>query len=581
MHTYGGEAVARLAAALILLAPSRAWATTTVKPCQGIAITSPARLKLDDLETRLICGDSRQPSWAHVPKNQATYFLRNFLAARGYYHPRFTDDGGGLVVDAGAVTRVSGLETKGAPADLDVSRYWPPLDQPLTPKLLNDLEGWVKAQLAAYGFACPLVKTNGNPATGVITITIDSGPRGTVTGVGSESVHGLDPGVLRRDDAFAVGEVYDGDLVALTRQRIVGEQLVVGTSFKPTCSGDGVHLAQTATPGDPQLVIMGFGFNTERLFLLRGSYQATRLGPTGSLLTGSFVLSRPEQDVTIGGAWFPRPGRFRLEPSLTASRDLETKYETRSVTARLAPATTFDEDGIGGHLLLGPSVAVLRTTQYGGDTSISHVVALEGVATLQSHDFELNQQTPRSGFRLNVQGDASRRAAGSDFDADEIQADGEVLGNVASFDPPVLVLGWRGAAASTWPRTGNDAVLLPPTYRHFLGGGSTVRGFARQSLPPGNLGALTTVYSGFEARLAGHVPWGIQPLVFVDGGMTGANAGHVDAPIYWSPGAGVRWQSPIGAVRAVASHGEIVGDAGTKATVSRHWDFYVSFGEEF
>jgi outer membrane translocation and assembly module TamA len=97
---------------------------------------------------------------------------------------------------------------------------------------------------------------------------------------------------------------------------------------------------------------------------------------------------------------------------------------------------------------------------------------------------------------------------------------------------------------------------------------------------PDETGALSAAFLSFEVRLAELLPGGFQPFAFLDGGIFGSKALRFSGPVYYSPGAGLRWESPVGMIRGTLGHGFKAGgnQAGTK---EGHWQFYVSFGEEF
>lgn len=106
-----------------------------------------------------------------------------------------------------------------------------------------------------------------------------------------------------------------------------------------------------------------------------------------------------------------------------------------------------------------------------------------------------------------------------------------------------------------------------------------MRGFARKQLPSSGDGYLTVLYEGLELRIVEVLPWGLQPLVFLDGAMAGARAGTLDPAVFYSPGVGIRWASPFGAVRGTLGRGFVLqADSGS---VAPGYQFFFSFGREF
>jgi translocation and assembly module TamA len=174
------------------------------------------------------------------------------------------------------------------------------------------------------------------------------------------------------------------------------------------------------------------------------------------------------------------------------------------------------------------------------------------------------------------------RALGSGVDFQRLMFDGQALWNVRDLAPPLIVLGMRGSVASTVIGAGPEHLAeLPPMYRHFLGSSTNMRGFAREALPTGGKGALTAAYLGLEARLAAGLPAGLQPLLFYDMGKTGRTSLQLDRPLYYSPGLGMRWQSPLGSLRLTAARGMVAHASADERRGLERWVFYLSFGEEF
>lgn len=551
--------------------------------CGHIRLETLDRLSFTPLERKLVCGDPQDLPWATVPRNQARYMLGTFLQARGYYQYRFRDEPDSLVVATGATTLVSFVEGQGIPEEIDLSRYWIANHQALTPKVLDALEGWVRDQLRAHGYACPEVQTSANPQSGRVLVLVKPGARLNVTAVEEEPVPGLRAGVLRRYDAFEVGEVYDDQEVQLTARRTLGKQLLLSTHLSDRCEDGGVILHQKSLPGSPRLARVGFGFNTEQLFLIRGSLRNSRLGPTASILDVSLLLSYREQELTASSDWYvlPQSSRFYLRPEFDVRREYERQYESHSTRAAFAPAMTADFQRLGLSLSgwVGPSLLYVRTI--GADSpEFSRIHSIDGQIDLHSHSHEYYAAAPRTGFQTNANWSIAIKQ-GSTVTAHRFGCLGEVLYNVAGWDPPFVVLGLRsGYAATITGGTQNEFEALPATYRRFLGGSQSVRGFARHSLP-NNDGALTTFYAGAEARLVSIVPYDIQPLMFMDLGLTGREARLLDPPYYLSPGVGVRWQSPLGPLRLTVARGLVRGTEAQEHKGQEGTAVFFSFGEEF
>jgi len=564
-------------------AVARAETPVTTALCGHIHLVSDHKVEATDMERRLACGDDKNPPWSDVPANQAKLFLSSFLQGRGYYRPTFTIVDERMVVALGEATLVQEIQTQGAPPTLLISRYWQPPGKPLTPKLLDDLEDWVRSELKATGYPCPTVTSRANTDTGQITVSMVAGAKQVIAAIEADDVPGVDPGVIRRNDAFHVGDEFNNNWLGLTANRITRKDLLLSTHFFARCTPAGAMVSQKSIPGLPRQATAGFGYNTERGPLARATFHNSRLDRTASSYTLNLQLSQRLQNFTARGEWYVlrEPTRFHIEPMLQIQRADENTFEARSGKIRLAPASTFDNATYGVAFAFGPALELVRTIR--GDGPVySHIVALDGEARLMTHDFEYYHPTPRSGYALGLGSTLAMRALGSGVDFQRLMFDGQALWNVRDLAPPLIVLGMRGSVASTVIGAGPEHLAeLPPMYRHFLGSSTNMRGFAREALPTGGKGALTAAYLGLEARLAAGLPAGLQPLLFYDMGKTGRTSLQLDRPLYYSPGLGMRWQSPLGSLRLTAARGMVAHASADERRGLERWVFYLSFGEEF
>ena len=189
--------------------------------------------------------------------------------------------------------------------------------------------------------------------------------------------------------------------------------------------------------------------------------------------------------------------------------------------------------------------------------------------------------SPQSGYQFNLFASTTDKAAGSDVSATTQTADFTKLWNVLSLEPEIWILGIRGSFATTRPGSGTQPADLPPSFKYFLGGSDDMRGFARKSLPNEGTGALTKVYLGSELRLNNSLPYRLQPLVFSDWGWLGQEPLKVDPRQFWSPGLGLRWESPIGVLRGSIGQGFVSGKGAEPYRNLATTQLYFSIGEQF
>ncbi|HEX4924402.1 MAG TPA: BamA/TamA family outer membrane protein [Bdellovibrionales bacterium] len=549
--------------------------------CRGVVASEPVSPALDDLEKRLVCGDDRE-GWRNVPHNQAKFQLRSFLQARGYHRAEFESRGEILYVTVNEPTRISKITASGEPEPLDITRRRGITGQILTPARLNELEAWVKKKLGEHGFACPQVRSRANPDTGAVVVEVEEGRALPVAAV-LEEPSLLPPGVLRRYDAFQLGRLYDERELALTERRILSEGIVQAVRFEVDCREQGVFIEQKVTPGLPRAFSFGFGFNTEDGFRVRGGWRHSRLFRMSSSVDVMAVASLREQKIESTMKWYllPQVSRFYLLPKVTVRREDEPKYELLNVAGHFIPTYEMDTDSWFIRAGVGPTLEETRLLE-GVGPGFSRLLLLTSDIEGMSHDFEFNRNEPVSGMRLNLRTGHVLSHGNARVNAHQFRLDGQWLVNFASFEPPLLVLGGRfGFATTAAESVGQIVTELPAQFRYFLGGLSNLRGFGRQELPFHGVGALTMGFVGLEARSTGLLPQNLQPYLFVDAGQLGSNSWTLQNEVYWSPGLGLRWSSPIGVFRFNVAHGNVANAQPETPQGLSHWQFYLAYGEEF
>jgi translocation and assembly module TamA len=547
-------------------------------PCPEILIRGhDPDLGLSDSERKLVCGDPKSPSWKRIPLAQARYTLKSFLQARGYLHPSFSEDAAGrLIVDLGPPTLVTEVRAVGAPEGLRIDRKRKVVGQRLTPTLLSDLEGWATRRLQALGYACPKVESHADTESGRLTLEITTGELVDLRDVVTTGLtDATDPVVFRRFDAFQIGERFNGDLLSVTEDRISTNGLVESSHFVTKCDASGAHATQELAPGPPRVLIAGIGLDTEGLILGKLTWKSTRLGNRASQLSLTFNGSAIEQNLEADLAAYILPGRIRpfWKSSFGILHDDEEFYRYASTGAKTGLATTWDGSALGLGLSLGPSLTYYRTIAGSGPLN-SRFLAIEAQVTATSHDFEFFKSNPESGFRVTTLDVINIPGPLTDDAAQRLSVTGSALWNFGKLDPPLFIAGVRGGfgcvVSSARP---GPATALPPAFRQYLGGSSDLRGYGRQELP-GPDGGMTSFFLGTELRLANELPLHLDPFLFVDLGMIGTSPFDFQSPLYRSPGAGIRWGSPVGSIRTTIAHG-------FPEDASGHWQFYFALGEEF
>ena len=133
----------------------------------------------------------------------------------------------------------------------------------------------------------------------------------------------------------------------------------------------------------------------------------------------------------------------------------------------------------------------------------------------------------------------------------------------------VAVGGIAGASRST----------LPADELFYAGGGSSIRGYAYQSVGPlvddQPVGGRSLFESSIELR--GQLTRSLGLVAFLDGGTAFAAASpDFDEPLYWGTGAGVRYFTPVGPLRV-----DVGFPLDRRPELDKSFQIYVSLGQAF
>ncbi|OFZ56531.1 MAG: hypothetical protein A2428_15210 [Bdellovibrionales bacterium RIFOXYC1_FULL_54_43] len=577
-----------LTAALLGLAPFTVLGAGLL--CPEIEVTEKIEPPLSDNELRFICGEStktggKSEGWSKIPMGQAVLSLRGFLQSRGLLRPSFVPVKNGIRVTPGPVTRVTSLKTNVEISGLDMSRKRRVLGEPMTPSLLDSVTAWTRSELSRLGYPCGTVQAAGDPETGAVFVRVERGDRFFVQSIETrfQGEADFDPSSLRRFDAFKFGAPYDSRLLAISADRTITDGMAERTFFVPVCTGKSGVVQQESILGEKRILSAGFGLNTEEVSTASLSLKRVRLGEKASAASAEARVSFKEQQITTYYDWrFPSPSsRHSIRPVIELRHRNENPYEFYSERILTGYSSTFDFSGVGLGVFLGPEFRVYQTRR-GFSADRRHALGLDLELRIISHENEFNRTKLGGGFRAALDARSNVNEFVSNFGSTIARLRFENVWNFSNFDPPLLLAVLRGGYSATFPQNGVGALQeLPPDDQNFLGGIADLRGFSRMELPnPEGLspGGLSAGYLGLELRpdlLLGEV----EPMLFVDVGALGRSSYFLDDPIYWSPGVGLNWNSPLGVLRTTLAHGYTTRQVPGAAPLVSHWQFYFSLGE--
>ncbi len=538
------------------------------------------------MERRLLCGDTTEDAlgeaWREIPPDQAQYFMRSFLQSRGYHYPKFRTEGENLYVDPGTESTLSEMVIHGAPLEWKIPRKREIIGRTLTPKLLDELQGWAQLEVRDAGYPCARSTSDADPDSGIVDLTIMPHERKRFLGLRDVRPLGVDPIILDRYTAFYTGEWYSESLVRLSQSRIQEDGIAQAITLTAHCVPEGAWVERDAILGLPRQVQVGFGASTEEGAKVRASARQFQIGRNGSTAEINLLATFRLQQLDANFRWY-YSNIYRasyLQPTVTTDHDLEPAYEARNTSVTLFHG--WGHELRSGHfsILAGPSWQQSFLTQSFGPATSTTVLA-EIHSTWQSHDYEFNHTSPRAGSMLDLSSYTTIQNWGADFTGQRLRVSGEYLWNTFDFDPPLVILATRFSVGSVFLQNNAPPSSLPLKFLFFAGGNSDLRGFSRQSLPLSGSGALSELLGSFEARFYRLIYRRIDPFIFLDAGEIGAENFALQSPIFYSPGLGLRWESPVGIFRAFAAEPLVKEAPAGFSPIEKKWRFALAYGEEF
>jgi translocation and assembly module TamA len=208
-----------------------------------------------------------------------------------------------------------------------------------------------------------------------------------------------------------------------------------------------------------------------------------------------------------------------------------------------------------------------------GSDRVYQLVALPLTVSYDSTGIVDVLRDPVDGLRASAAVTPTQSFGASDLTFVVLQASGSSYLDIAGDGRSVLAL--RGLVGTI---LGGSNLELPPDQRLYAGGSATVRGYGYQSIgpqfPDGNpVGAKSVDAATAEFRQRIGEDWG--GVAFIDGGQASANDAPFTGEVHFGAGLGVRYYTPIGAVRL---------DAAVPLTRIRGGDafeIYIGLGQAF
>ncbi len=552
--------------------------------CGKVFIGKGEKLDLKEMERRLICGDPKGDqigiAWANIPANQASFFLNSFLQSRAYHKPQLNIIAGNLYVRLGPKFRAGAFTLKDEPPDWRIPNRRYVRGRLLEPSLLDELAGWGEYQLKMNGYACGEASVLSDPISGEIEVRLLPKDRLRIMQVIDESATGLNGGVMERYNAFIMGDFYNQRMVDLTQRRISEEGVVSTIDFKPRCEKDGVVLLRRIDPGPSRQLRIGVGGSTDEGPRVRLNVRQTRVGSSASTAQANLDMSFEKQVATASFRWYysRTHTRFFIEPVTEFSNITDENRKEQIFDATLFHGWLYNFRPTSLLMRVGPNYSENFLIEGDGPRRTSLTV-LSADISLMDHDWEFFKRSPREGFHQTLDFIFSQNGVGSNFSAQRVRYQGQHLVNIGFFDPPMAILGFRWSVGSTFTTEGIQP-QLPTRFQFFGGGTGSLRGWESEQLPRSGA-AFSEARIGTELRFYKLLFNLVDPLVFADIGRLGDIGLKLGAPTFFSPGFGLRWESPIGAVRGFFAQPFAWGIPNGESEYKQAIRIGVTLGEEF
>lgn len=537
--------------------------------CPNVLIHSDEKLDFSETEKQFICGDPESIAYKIVPIYQAKFSMQGFLQSRGFSHPKFVYEGEKLTVFTEEKTRLGEvkvvseenskeiIDTKSIEKEI----YRHHKKEILTPKLLDKIESRAKSLLRDKGYPCVKVSSAVDSQTGVLTITLNDLVSFNFGEVKKEPIEGVNEKALERFYSFKANESFKEHELLLTEKRFLRQGIVAANFFEESCNlpENSFSLHHKFITGPPHTVRFGVGASTELGPMARAKWTNQRYGEMASLLEANIQASFKNQSINLlvdKYFWEDSPRRS-LNTELSYERnDQNTFLETMGT---LKPHLKWTRDTENRFWLwsVGPSlIAGSFKTDNNSDRRTFKTGAIEGRLESNTHIYETFDTHPEEGEFYKFDFDFRHPSLG--FSDPLLKLDLTYLrflwlGNLGKGN---AIMGLRLNTQTTWVPNDVNSTTLPPSVKFYGGGSDDIRGFKLNSIPDTNgLGALTKMSAKLELRRTNFFKESLESFIFLDTGFFGDQSWKVDSRIWYSPGAGVRWLSPIGLVQTFVARG--------------------------
>jgi translocation and assembly module TamA len=616
--------------------PARAEPRVSMVRVRGATLLKPTDI-LAGLATRAPSGLIRTSYYRFDPlqaeldrkRIESYYEGRGFFAARvtDVKLKRFTDPMSGplvevvFAVEEGPRTSIKGIHTVGTPGDLraQVDQIIEGADVrvggPIVYWRYSVAKTRIKALLVRNGYAFArvrgAVKVDRPRARAVVDFEIDAGPLARFGRVTVLGLRDIPDSAVRARVAWQSGDVFDPKLLEETQTRLFAMAAfsVIRIEYGQTHAGDRAEVTIRVTETFRREIKFGGGGGVDNTgYEIRARAGHVRRGFLHPLATLRLdlrpaIVFREGVSGTFGGeATSAVDRRDFLYPRALLSAELSylvssfDAYSIHGPRFRLAVQRPFVNDRL--HLSFGWQFRLREFFDIDSAITAPEQLRLDLKSPYRlgfyeqtiAYDGRDDPVNPRKGFYAELRLEQAGSWAGSEFSYTR------AIPELRGFVP----LGSRIIAAARARYGRLLSGRLPITQRFASGGASSQRGFSQRRLAPfvvevvddGNgeshqrqvsVGGQATVESSFELRADVKRLFGnwLGVVGFLDGAdVTETNAELDLSNLHWAAGAGLRYRTPIGAVRLDFGF-RLNRTEPTDPDPTDTWAFHFSLGEAF
>ena len=378
-----------------------------------------------------------------------------------------------------------------------------------------------------------------------VELQVDAGPLTRFGDTRISGLEGVDASVVRREQRWKEGDLYDTRKVTEMRQALAGLDLFLSVAISPQrddMTGEAVPMAISLAESKPRSIGGGVRYSTSQGAGVRAFWRHRNLLGYGEdfRLEGDVAEQLVGVQASLGRPAFLNP-RQRLDFSLYAQQEDVDAYDA----TRFGGVTTLSRQFGGPYSgSIGLSLEQSRIEDADGKNTFT----LIGLPTSFERNTTNDLLNPTKGGKLTVSATPYTGAIGSDSNFLVLRLDDTMH---LPFDAAgKYVLAGRIAIGSILGATRTD---IPADKRFYAGGGDTVRGYAHQSVGPldasnNPVGGSSLIAGSIEMRA--RVMEDIGIVAFLDGGNVFRSElpDFAESPLFGA-GLGLRYYTPIGPLR--------------------------------